>query len=267
MQQRPGDYQLPPGVALTMDLGEIRLPGGDGDVDARDYGFFVGNDDNMWTWRVPVGGTIYSPPHRVWDNEGRPGGAQIRKAMGTLIVDGIRPYVFVAASDGCLWTRYWDWSEAHWENLGRPGAAEVAGPMGTWLADGNRPLIFMKASDGNLWLCQSAYNSWTWDNLGMPAGNVSPDFTVGITMDGDLLYLFFRGSDGDIWCRWWSGGAWEWAHHGRPEPDQYITGGGGARFQRGGGTEWLDVGVYTTNGFWKLRWRGDWKRWFWERAG
>ncbi len=269
---KPTRYQMPPGVTeLVKELGEFRLPGGDRDVEImtggrevtneREYGCFVGNDGNMWTWDVPDGGTTVWPQKRLWLNDGRPPNAEIDKAMGTLVVDGSRPYIFVSGTDGCLWTRYWDGAAMQWGNLGRPGAYSPNRALGNLLADGARPLIFMTATDGNMWLCQWAGEAWQWTNLANPGCAV--DWTVAKAfVNGDHPYVWVMAG-GIIWCCWWDGSSWQWANHGLPEEGAVITGGSINHVDDRHG--FVSVYVATTNGAWLLEWRGDWGRWYWKR--
>src|SRR5690348_16619855 len=65
-------------------------------------------------------------------------GVQVDISMGTITVDGSRPYVFVKAGDGSLWVNWWDGSAWHWSDQGLPPGVSIVGKMGAITVDAGR---------------------------------------------------------------------------------------------------------------------------------
>ncbi|MDQ1654127.1 MAG: hypothetical protein QOI35_3327 [Cryptosporangiaceae bacterium] len=137
--------------------------------------------------------------------------------MGSITVDGGRPYVFVKGADGDLWVRWWSGSAWAWSTLGHPAGVSIESSVGAVAVDGSRPYVFVKGSDGNLWVQWWSGTAWSWSNQGRPTGvDLKASHGVIALDNAARPYVFEQGSDGNLWTRWWSGTAWAWSSLGTP---------------------------------------------------
>lgn len=173
----------------------------------RPYVFIKGSDGNLWSRNQTNSGGDWG-----WTVHGTPvpGEVGIDKAMGAIIVDEGRPYVFLTGSDGNLWSRWWNDDQKNWvwsnEGTPVPGEVAIALAMGAISLNGRRPYIFVKGSDGNLWSRWWALpeKQWAWTNHGTPPG-IQTTASVGsvATVKGEVQ-VYLKGDDGHLWVRRWT---------------------------------------------------------------
>ena len=93
----------------------------------------------------------------------------VTDSLGTITVDGGRPYSFIKGSDSNLWVNWWNGSAWNWSNQGQPSGAGIVSSMGAITVDGGRPYAFIKGSDGNLWVNWWNGSAWNWSNQHTPS--------------------------------------------------------------------------------------------------
>jgi hypothetical protein len=157
-----------------------------------------------------------------------PGGSDIdpedAKFVATIYPVKRRPLVFMVASDGHLWTNWWDGKAWQWQNQGTPpGRSIVSGTLTTVVAEG-RPLVFMLASDGHLWTNWWDGKAWQWQNQGTPPGGLNASGELATLSYDGRPSVFALGSEGHLWTNWWTGDAWQWTDLGTPPGRTIVPG-------------------------------------------
>ncbi|MDQ6616291.1 MAG: hypothetical protein M3083_16510 [Actinomycetota bacterium] len=127
-----------------------------------------------------------------------------------------RPYVFMEADDGHLWTNWWDGTAWHWSDQGAPSS-----PFGnTYLTTASyqgRPFVFLTTSDGHLWTNWWDGAAWHWSDQGAPPpGGFSVSYSLASVTYQGRPFVFMMGADEHLWTNWWDGAAWQWSDQGVP---------------------------------------------------
>jgi hypothetical protein len=142
-------------------------------------------------------------------------------AIATVEYDD-RLYVFVQASDGHLWVRWWDGSEWQpWADHGTPpGLAVVPADSIAVVTDpSNNLYVFVQGSDGGLWARWWDGSSWRWEGYGGPPAAVHAPGSIGapaaVTYQNSV-YVFVQAFSGHLWVLWRDGSTWQWADQGTP---------------------------------------------------
>jgi hypothetical protein len=183
-------------------------------AEQRPYAFVRGSDGNLWlNW--------WAYDHWEWSDRGRPGGSPnlvVEEAVGvTTVMDGPqaaqRPYAFVRANDGCLWSHWWDGTRWNWTNQEEGGHATVFGVGVTTVKDfpdaAQRLYVFVRASDYQIWINWWSYDHWEWSDQHWPTGSGDATGGVGVTtvMDSPQApqrpHAFILDGNGDLWLNYW----------------------------------------------------------------
>lgn len=217
------DHGTPPQVTISSKVGVVTVM--DTPTSAQRPYVFVKSADghlwlNYWDGRSWIWYNLFSPPFRT-----------VVAGIGVVTVKDTpasaqRPYVFVLASDGHLWTMFWGGFGWNWTDLGSPSRTSIIAGIGvTTVMDtpssAQRPYIFVQSSDGNLWLNFWNGIEWPWADLRTP-GLRTIRFGIGVitVMDtpasAQRPYAFVQTIDGYLYVNWWNGSEWIWADLGTP---------------------------------------------------
>jgi hypothetical protein len=249
--------QAPASLRVTSSVGATTLNG------VSPYAFAKGDDGNLWhrywTGSSWAWGNLMKPAR----TNVAPAPVEIAQPVGSITVDGYRPYVFVTGSDGNLWNSWWTGRSWMWSNQGRPsGSVGIQMSVGATTVGGGRPYVFVAGTDGNLWhhWWDPYWSSWNWGSLGNPGTPITAPVGA-ITVEGWRPYVFVMGGDGNLWHAWWSGSQWSWGSLSRP--DVGIARSVGAVTVNGGYPYVFAVG--NDGDIWSQSWTG-WN-WGWGSLG
>ncbi|MES2442440.1 MAG: hypothetical protein V4574_06385 [Pseudomonadota bacterium] len=155
-----GKLGTPPGVALTQSAGTVAVD------NHRPYVFALGGDGNLWVcWASAIYPDTQYVAEWKWSNQGHPPGTSIVRPLGATVVDGGRPYVFVACSDGNLWVHWWSGAAWAWSNQGHPAGIAIKQALGVVTVDGTRPYVFVAGDSPAVWSHWWTGSAWRWDPL------------------------------------------------------------------------------------------------------
>lgn len=218
-----------------------------------------------------------------WNNLGAPTtgtGSGIAGPLGVITVregDPQRPYLFVQATDGEMWSCKWTGSVWQWTSQGAPPTADITLPLGAVTVQdtpkaAQQPYVFVRGSDGAMWSrWRDADNQWSWSQEGAPDSGIKQPLGVmalkNFDGSGDLRrpYVFVLGGNGNMWMRLRDGDSWKWSDLGAP--DAGIAEGLGAVYAQNSqaGVEQPYVFVRSADGkLWACWWDGI--RWQWTNA-
>lgn len=172
----------------------------------------------------------------VWTPLGTPEDDVIYGVGAITVKDGpasqTRPYVFVHAQSGTLWTRSWTGTQwTGWVSLGEPPTGNIAQAVGVVAVQNTpesvqRPYVFVVDINGDLWLRWWDGANWQWSSQGAPEGvgfnnNHAPVGVANIRLmptAPDYPQAFLLDQRGRMWRNGWDGTGWSWTDQGSPDP-------------------------------------------------
>ena len=183
--------------------------------------YATGSDGNLYTDSFDPNTWIWT-----WANLGN-GGSRISSSpavinywVGTVQHEN----VYVAGSDGNLYTDYFDGNGWNWANLGNGGASVVGSPstVNCTVNGVAREYVFVRGSNGQLYDAFYVPGSgWSWENHGYPLNGVGVIGEPGadVYAGNNKLSAFVQGGDGELYDAFYlPSSGWNWETHGVLHP-------------------------------------------------